>query len=185
MIRKNFGITLISLIITVIILLILAGITISKLSSSGIFEKTKEARDKYRNAQNEEEMQIAKYSNEIENYVNGDRGSYKEELLWEGTATDDGEIALSKPLNNYKYIEVYFTNNDAGPSLASAQKFDVTKLIEIGKFHIENSARYWGYISTYTYNSSTNKFTNTDDTYYGHNEGTAFLLVPYKILGIN
>lgn len=35
------GITLIALIITIILLLILAGITISQLTSNGIFEKTK------------------------------------------------------------------------------------------------------------------------------------------------
>ena len=71
---KNMkGITLVALTITIIILLILAGITISQLSGSGVFEKAKEARDKWQNAQNEEEIQIAKYNNEIESYIEGDR----------------------------------------------------------------------------------------------------------------
>ena len=67
--KGNKAITLVTLVITVIILLILAGITINTLSNSGLFEKAKEARDKWQNAQDEEEMQIAKYSNEIENYI--------------------------------------------------------------------------------------------------------------------
>ena len=69
------GITLISLIITIIVLLILAGITISQLSNSGLFDKSKQAKEKYQNAQEDEEDKIAKYSNEIDGYVNGNRGT--------------------------------------------------------------------------------------------------------------
>ena len=47
---KNKGITLVALVITIIILLILAGITISSLTNTGLFEKAKEARDKTANA---------------------------------------------------------------------------------------------------------------------------------------
>ena len=39
--RKNNGITLVALVVTIIILLILAGITISSLTNTGIFEKAK------------------------------------------------------------------------------------------------------------------------------------------------
>ena len=62
-IKNVKGITLIFLTITIILILILAGVAISTLSNNGIFERTKEARDKWQNAQNEEEMQIAEYSN--------------------------------------------------------------------------------------------------------------------------
>lgn len=37
--KKNKGITLIALVITIIILLILAGITISQLAENGLFNK--------------------------------------------------------------------------------------------------------------------------------------------------
>ena len=56
-----------------IILLILVGITINTLTNNGIFEKAKEARDKWQNAQNDEETQIAKYTNDIDSYVGGNR----------------------------------------------------------------------------------------------------------------
>ena len=42
--NKNLGITLVALVITIVILLILAGISISTLTNTGIFEKTKEAK---------------------------------------------------------------------------------------------------------------------------------------------
>ncbi|MCI8616767.1 MAG: hypothetical protein HFJ60_00645 [Clostridia bacterium] len=41
--RKNSGITLIALVITIIILLILAGISISSLTGSGLFQKAQES----------------------------------------------------------------------------------------------------------------------------------------------
>ena len=52
------GITLIALVVTIIILLILAGVTLNiALSDNGLFNKTKEAAEKYKQEQsNEEEM---------------------------------------------------------------------------------------------------------------------------------
>lgn len=53
---KNKGITLIALVITIIILLILAGIAISTLTgSNGLFVKAKDARNNTLNAKQEEE----------------------------------------------------------------------------------------------------------------------------------
>ncbi|MCL2859523.1 MAG: hypothetical protein FWF46_02905 [Oscillospiraceae bacterium] len=56
--RKNKGITLIALIITIIVMLILAGVAISSITGTGIFSKTKEATDAYNNSVNNENNQI-------------------------------------------------------------------------------------------------------------------------------
>ena len=71
--RQTAGITLIALVITIIVLLILAGITISQLGNSGLFDKAKTAKEVSKNAQNDENDKIAKYSNEIDSYVDGNR----------------------------------------------------------------------------------------------------------------
>ena len=71
--KKENGITLIALIISIIVLIILAGISINTLNTNGIFERAKEAKDKLRNAQEDEEIQISKYSNEINNYIGSGR----------------------------------------------------------------------------------------------------------------
>ena len=71
--KKNGGITLIALVITIIVLLILAGITIVQLSNSGLFEKTQESKEKWDNAEEDENTKISKYENEIDNYVSGNR----------------------------------------------------------------------------------------------------------------
>ena len=72
--NENLGITLIALVITMIVLIILAGVSINFIfGKEGIFTKTQTAVETYQNAQNEEEIQIAKYSNEIDRYVEGGR----------------------------------------------------------------------------------------------------------------
>ncbi len=76
-IQKN-GITLIALVITIIVLLILAGVTINTLVDNGIIDKTKTSTQKYKNEQNHEETQISKYENEISNYISGNRDNNTE-----------------------------------------------------------------------------------------------------------
>ena len=63
--NKTLGITLVALVITIVILLILAGISISTLTNTGIFEKAKEAKQKSENAQKEEDRLISEYEKEI------------------------------------------------------------------------------------------------------------------------
>ena len=58
---KDRGITLIALVITIIILLILAGISISALTNQGLFEKSKEAKEKSEAAQRNESIILENY----------------------------------------------------------------------------------------------------------------------------
>lgn len=62
----NKGITLIALIITIIILLILAGISISAITNKGLFQKAKDAEKNYENAQVEEDVKLAVMSLQVE-----------------------------------------------------------------------------------------------------------------------
>ena len=62
---KEKGITLVALVITIVILLILAGISISTLTNTGIFQKAKDAKQKYENEQKNERSLISKYQKEI------------------------------------------------------------------------------------------------------------------------
>ncbi len=70
--QRNFkGITLISLVITIIILIILAGISINLiLGENGLFTKAREAREKFLNAQAEEEAKIAELEMQIKDNEN-------------------------------------------------------------------------------------------------------------------
>ena len=74
--KKNPGITLIALIITIIILLILAGIGISVLTQAGLFENAKQAKNVTENAQKDENDILLSYENkisEVGNVISGSR----------------------------------------------------------------------------------------------------------------
>ena len=65
--RSEKGITLIALIVTIIVLLILAGVTISMATSgSGVFGRAKNAADVYRASAKNENDALDRYSSEIE-----------------------------------------------------------------------------------------------------------------------
>jgi len=69
--KKNNGITLIALVITIVVLIILAGVVISlSLGENGIFNKAKYATEEYANEQAREEAEIAKTANDIDTIVN-------------------------------------------------------------------------------------------------------------------
>ena len=63
--KKDRGITLVALVITIIILLILAGITISSLTNTGIFGRAKEAKEKTQQAQRNEQEVLSQYMDEL------------------------------------------------------------------------------------------------------------------------
>lgn len=84
--KENRGITLIALIITIIILLILAGITIASLTNSGLFSKTQQAKQETENAQAEENAILSEYEQWLANYI-GDG------ITSDGTETEQGTLA--------------------------------------------------------------------------------------------
>ena len=66
--KSNKGITLIALVITIIVLLILAGVTIAALSGdNGILTRTKEAKEKTEQAQKEDEKTLSNMENILNN----------------------------------------------------------------------------------------------------------------------
>ena len=63
--KDNKAITLIALVITIIVLLILAGITVTQLSGNNLFENAKLAKEKYKIARELEDETLVDYENEI------------------------------------------------------------------------------------------------------------------------
>ena len=69
--RKERGITLVALVITVIVMLILAGVAISALSGQeGLFSKTKDAADTYTREAQVENEKIENLIDKYEYYLN-------------------------------------------------------------------------------------------------------------------
>lgn len=102
--KSSKGITLIALIITIIVLLILAGVTIAQLTESGLFEKARLSKEQQENAEIKEEVTLSEYKNTIGEYIHGNRDSnvdYSEyddilELLY----TNAGEFNLPTTLED-------------------------------------------------------------------------------------
>ena len=63
--KSQSGITLIALIITILVLLILAGVAIKSIQDGGILTKAEQAADKYAQAQNDEQEMLDEYVAEI------------------------------------------------------------------------------------------------------------------------
>jgi len=67
--KSNKGITLVALVITIIVLLILAGISISALTNTGIFQKAKDAQKVSENAEKEQRETLGEYEKELNKYT--------------------------------------------------------------------------------------------------------------------
>ena len=82
--REN-GITLIALVVTIVVLLILAGVSVNALfGNNGIIEKAKEAQNKMDKATENDQKEINELTNWLDNQVKGTTGG------------DDGQTTVSK-----------------------------------------------------------------------------------------
>ena len=70
--NKERGITLVALVITIIILLILATISIQSLTNTGLFAKAQEAKEKTKNAEENQAKTLNEYEDELNKYISGD-----------------------------------------------------------------------------------------------------------------
>ena len=110
--EKNAGITLIALVVTIIVILILAGISISMLiGQNGILNKAVEAREKTEKANRDEQRKLA----QAEALMSTGKTTYKGVTLPEGFAPtkivgedsiDDGLVITDGYGNEYVWVEV-------------------------------------------------------------------------------
>ena len=106
--RRNKGITLIALVVTIIVLLILAGISIAMLTGqNGILNRAAEAKEKTGVAQEDESQKLQGYEDTINQYAPGSNG---------GSGGGNGG-GSSSDLSD-------FQTNDTKPYLPDATKFE-------------------------------------------------------------
>jgi len=95
-IKKEYGITLVALVITIIILLILAGVAINALTQTGLFENAKQSKNTTENAQKDENKKLGEYSSKINEYISGtSRDEASSEVL--------KKIEETSTVNTYSY----------------------------------------------------------------------------------
>lgn len=102
--KEEYGITLVALAVTIIILLILAGISIQAITQTNLFGKTEQAKGEMDNAQKKENVTLSSYMDAINEYLpdtlSPDTLSYK---------VSNGEIAIGSYVN---YVPDEVTEND-------------------------------------------------------------------------
>ena len=69
--KNNNGITLVGLVVTIILLLILTTISIQSLTNTGLFAKAQEAKEKTRNAEENQARTLNEYEDELNKYISG------------------------------------------------------------------------------------------------------------------
>ena len=156
------GITLVSLVITIIILLILAGITISSLTNTGIFEKAKEAKEKTEAA----ERNQAETLNEYENAIAGNYTSPKKvqaDGSWNSTKKVNSPQLMEGMTGIYwdesgKEVEVNVDNQDNWYDY-SASKREWANAVT--KDSSGNVTGYWVWIPRYAYKIESNRYSST------------------------
>ena len=172
--RRNKGITLIALVVTIIVLLILAGISIAMLTGqNGILNRAAEAKEKTRIAQEDESQKLKGYEDTINQYAPSSNGG----SLPTGTGTTpylpnstfskkEGDLATGLVIkdsndNEYVWVEVPTTiydnttyNNNGANKPKNADEWE--KIRDCLKAY------------TVDYSDSSYKDTNADGTTYSN-----------------
>ena len=132
--RKNRGITLIALVITIIVLLILAGVSIAMLTgNNGILTQVKLAKENTQTAKKQEEKVLDKINSYInektikDNYtdINGDKATVPE-----GFTVDEKENIISKGLVVHGPDK---TNDDKGSEFVWVPVSDINSMSQCSK----------------------------------------------------
>ena len=109
--KSTKGITLVALVITIIILLILSGITISSLTNTGLFKNAQKAKEATAEAQQKEQDLLNQYEEELNKYANPN-------ARWDGTVnkpelmTGMSAIKFTDPTDSAEGTTVDTTSND-------------------------------------------------------------------------
>ena len=133
--KREKGITLIALIVTIIVLLILAGVTINlAVNNQGIFNKAKTATRAYKNASENEQMGLDEADKEIESYLPGVR--YKDAKGETQTLTKETPVGT----------KIGTTENISGKDGETGVKLD-WYLFDVdeteGKAYLVSTPTYW------------------------------------------
>lgn len=128
--KRQKGITLVALIITIIILLIISGITIKSLIGSKLFEKTTESKERYNNAQIKEEIKLYDYETKVGEYIEGNRQSSNitrgETILWNCENDKNGALinaGLTDGTSEKVFLEYNVNDFDAVIVIAGSSDY--------------------------------------------------------------
>ena len=147
--KREKGITLVALVITVILLLILAGVTIrGVLGEKGLAEEAKNATKRYGEAQDEEQNVVKNFLDELRNINSGG-----DETGGNPSNPGDNTTVPGNPVDPDKPTEPEVPPENPGDSLAaSAQPGDYVRY-EVPEKTFTMTTEQTGYTRAQTYNT--------------------------------
>ena len=166
--KENKGITLVALVITIIILLILATISIQSLTNTGLFEKAKEAKEKTKNATENQAKILNDYEDELNKYVSGttqtqklaDKVKVGDYVTYTPDALDSNAVAtLKSNLNTYSGKSDSTINSEIKRDDLKWRVLDVQN----GKVRLISETPTTSKIELYGYNGYNNAVKLIDD----------------------
>ena len=136
--KEKNGITLIALVITIIILIILASISIDQLTKSGLIIKAELAKEKYQNAIIDEKDILSDYENKIvttreKSFVNGTELLKESAVAPSTTSFRDVNLdfELKDSVKNYEYLLITFGVYDTNTKKTSGTNTLFIKISEL------------------------------------------------------
>ena len=120
------GITLIALVVTIIILLILAGIGISTLTQMGLFEKTIEAKEKHIKSEMKERLVIAMSQLQTEKEGNANINDVTQDYMQK--VLKEYKLEITDGIENAKKIEM--SKNNITGNFIITEKLEIIEISE-------------------------------------------------------
>ena len=155
------GITLVALVITIIILLILATISIQALTNTGLFQKANEAKEKTKNATENQATILNEYEDELNKYISGNVKTLQADGSWNSGKKVNSPQLMEGMTGIYwdesgNEVEVTVDNQDNWYDYSKQEWANAVTKDSNG-----NVTGYWVWIPRYAYKIETNRYTNT------------------------
>ena len=174
--KQEKGITLIALVVTIVVLLILAGVSISLvLNNNGVISKAKDAKNQYAEAQTNDEKQLNEVSDWIDAKVGDTTGGSGTATEKPETTTPDTSVSFSTAYGRIDVVWLDKNNNVISSPLEPVMMSGMTKVAWNGTTEITPStnAEWYSYTAqTGTTDGKTSKWANAK------NDGSYFVWIP-------
>ena len=159
--NKDRGITLVALVITIIILLILATISIQSLTNTGLFKNAQKSKDETQNAAENQAKMLNEYEDELNKYVSENEKKLQADGSWNTTKKVNSPQLMEGMTGIYwdkdgKETEVTVDNQDNWYDY-SAQKWANA----VTKDSNGNITGYFVWIPRYAYKIESGRYTST------------------------
>ena len=174
--KQERGITLIALVVTIVVLLILAGVSISLvLNNNGVISKAKDAKNQYAEAQTNEEKHFNEVTDWIDTKVGDITGGSGTVTEKPETTTPDTSVSFSTAYGRIDVVWLDKSNNVINNPLEPVMMSGMTKVAWNGTEEITPSTNteWYSYTAqTGTTDGKTSKWANAK------NDGSYFVWIP-------